>query len=400
MSFFSPKTELALVFDIGSSSVGAGLLRLSPDEPAQVLYFIRETMPYQEKVEPERLFGDMVDVLKRVHGNITKEGASHLTGSGFGHVKARRVFYCFTSPWSATQTKTLSIKRDKPFVFTDNLLNSLMLDEEDKFKKESAGKQGVSSETLSVIERRIIQTRLNGYDVENPFGKAGREMDISYFTGIVPRSVLEKILEVSHAARISKNAKSFTFPLVAYAVARDIFPKENEFVCLRVGGEVTDVFIVEDGLITESASLPRGQNHIVRDLARSLNITKEESFSMVKLYLGGHAEGSLAAKLEPAINHLMDEWVKGLRTVLEKLESGMFLPRNLFLIMDGEVTVLFAGALEREQNSPDILHPPFSVTTIDPQMLKSSVVFGADQKDSPLAVISAFVHHLYQSEKN
>ncbi len=373
-----------MVFDIGSSSVGAGLLKLARGEPVRVIHSIHEAIPHQTTVDPDKLFRDMIEVLKRVYGEIIKQGVTHLTGSEFRHVKISRVLYSFSSPWSATQTKTLSIKKDKSFVFTHELLNSLMLDEERKFKREVTGSGKVFSADLSVIERRIIQTRLNGYDVRDPFGKRAREADISYFSGIVPKSVLDKTIEVSHAEHISKNIKVLTFPLIAYSAIRDAFPKENDFIHLRIGGEISDVSIIEDGLITESASFPRGQNNVVGIIAENINMTKEQTVSLLKLYMSGHAEADFSAKSEPIILRFMDEWVVGLRAVLEKLKNGMFLPQKLFLTMDGDLSPLFVKTLERNTTSNSNV---------------ASAHFDVVPSDTPITLISAFAHRIYESEK-
>lgn len=376
MSFFSPKSELVLIFDIGSSSVGAGLIRLAHNEPPRVIHSINEPIPYQEKIDPDRLFRDMVESLKKAYEDIIKQGASHLNGTEFKHVNISRVFYSFTSPWSATQTKTLSIKKSEAFTFTHELLNNLMFDEEEKFKKEAIGEQRVFPEALSVIERRIIQTRINGYDIKDPFGRKTLKADISYFSGIVPKSVIDKTMEVSHTFHISKHIKVFTFPLVAYSAIRDMFQDENDFIELRVGGEISDVSIIDDGVITESASFPQGQNHVIRKIAGGLNMTKEETNSFLKLYMEGHAEKDLVIKFGPIIERCMHEWVIDLRTVLGKLENSMFLSQKLFLVINSELSHLFVTALETGDT-------PFSVTLLD----------------SPIVLFSSFVHHIYESEK-
>ena len=401
MSLFSPKSELALVFDIGSSSVGAGLLELTRGEIARVIHSTREFIPYQEKVDPDKLFRDMIETLKQTHQKIITEGNTHLAGTGWKHINARRKFYSFASPWSITQTKTLSIKREKSFVFTHEFLNSFLLNEEEKFKKSAIGAQKVFPEALKVIERRIVQTRLNGYDIKNPFGQTATTADISYFTSIVPKSVLDKTLEISHSSHPSKNIKAFAFPLIAYSGLRDIFPNENDFICVRVGGEISDVSIVEDGLITESASFPGGQNPIIKNFAEKTGLYGGEVVSFLKLYAAGHAEESIATKYQPVLSALMQKWVDNFRSVLENLQSGMFLPQKVFLFMDGDLSPFFIKALREDimKNSPN-LGVSFDAALFSVDNLKSFLAWNDGvSRDSLIAVISLFASRVYQSEK-
>ncbi|MEK7163272.1 MAG: hypothetical protein AAB775_00990 [Patescibacteria group bacterium] len=405
MSLFSPKAELSLVFDIGSSSVGAGLVRLARGETAQIIYSTREFFPYQEKVDPDRLFRNMIETLKWAHQKIISEGTARLTGTGFRHVNAKRMFYSFASPWSITQTKTLSVKKEKPFVFTHEFLNGLLLDEEEKFKRKAIESRGrIHPEALSVIERRIIQTRLNGYDVKDPFGKTAGTADISYFTSIVPSLVLDQTMGISHSSHTSKNVRAFAFPLIAYSCLKDIFQDESDFIYARVGGEISDVSIVEDGTIAESASFPGGQNPIIKKFAERTGMTATEAVSFLKLHAHGHAAESVTAKYQPILDGLMQKWVDNFRFVLKKLQGSMFPPRKVFLFMDGDLSHFFIKAL-REDVSKNFRNPAVSAVSFDAALfsadsLKPFLVWGDGvPEDSLIAVVSLFAWRVYQSKK-
>jgi cell division ATPase FtsA len=361
MSFFSPKSELALVFDIASSSVSAALVRLAFGEHIRVIHSLNEPLSNQNSVDPEKLFNDMIEALKKAHADIVKQGSVKLSGTEFRHVNAKRIIYSFTSPWSATQTKTISLKKDKSFTFTRAVLEKLMSSEEEKF---------------SVIDRRIIQTRLNGYEVKDPFGKNVREVDISYFTGIVPKSVLEKTVEVSHAIRASKYIKSFTFPLITYSYIKDSFPDERDFIQLRIGGGISDVAIIEDGLITESASFPLGYKQVIDGAATLSGITNDEIISFLKLKSEGHAELSVVEKLNPILSRSIENFVSELRKVLDKMENGSFLPQKLFLTTDFDVPGFFAQALGG-----------------------SSIPLEVLILDSPINLAAVFAGRVYETEK-
>jgi len=365
MSFFAQKSELALVFDVASSSVSVTLIRLAVGEPVRIIHSLSESLTHQKSVDPERLFKDMLDALRRVHENIIKQSLSKLAGTEFRHVKINRVFYSFASPWSTTQTKTLSIKKDKPFSFTHDFLNNLMLEEEKVF-----------SEDLSVIERRIIQTKLNGYDVNNPFGQSINQVDVSYFTGIVPKSILEKTSEISHTAHISKNIKNFTFPLIAYSFIKNTFPNERDFIQLRIGGEISDVSIVEDGLITGTASFPRGYRNILSDVAVESSMVESEAVSFLKMMANNHMDHTSNDKLNPIFSRFVGEWVSDLQNLLKKMNNDDHLPRKLFLTTDFEPRDFFIRAVENTM-------PTIEVVAIDP----------------PIILTVLFAERVYETEK-
>jgi cell division ATPase FtsA len=250
------------------------------------------------------LLKDMVRALKLAHEKIIKQGGAHLAGTEFKYIKINRTLYSFASPWAVTQTKTLSMKKAEPFEFTPELLTGLIKSQEDRFKKES----------LEVIERRVIHTRLNGYEVHDPLGKKANSAEVSFFSGIVPKLVIDRIMDISHSTfRLSKHIQVSSFPLISYSAIRDTFHGENDFICVRIDSRVSDISIVADGLIDESGSFPGGQNHIINVISRHLRMSKEETISFLKLYIVGNAESKLVEKFEPLLDRLMGDWVRSLR---------------------------------------------------------------------------------------
>jgi hypothetical protein len=391
MSLFAPKSELALVFDISSSSIGAGLVELSCEAQARVLHTLREPIRSHVEADSAMLLKDMVRALKLAHEKIIKQGGAHLAGTEFKYIKINRTLYSFASPWAVTQTKTLSMKKAEPFEFTPELLTGLIKSQEDRFKKES----------LEVIERRVIHTRLNGYEVHDPLGKKANSAEVSFFSGIVPKLVIDRIMDISHSTfRLSKHIQVSSFPLISYSAIRDTFHGENDFICVRIDSRVSDISIVADGLIDESGSFPGGQNHIINVISRHLRMSKEETISFLKLYIVGNAESKLVEKFEPLLDRLMGDWVRSLREMLEKLEGNMFLPQKLFLVMDGELAPYFVKALESDATvTTGEFGVPFIVTLIHPNTLKDSVTYESQGSDSPLALISAFLGRVFETEK-
>ncbi|HZT35406.1 MAG TPA: hypothetical protein VFA15_05775, partial [Nitrososphaera sp.] len=121
-SIFRPRTELGIVFHIGTASVGAGLVRFDQGKLPNVIYSFREHLPFRDHVTPDRFLADMVKALGNVNDRIARDGLSHLKFTEFGSLalgkKVSRVMYVFSSPWAVTQTKVISIKEDNPFTLT------------------------------------------------------------------------------------------------------------------------------------------------------------------------------------------------------------------------------------------------------------------------------------------
>jgi hypothetical protein len=381
MSFFSPQTELGVVFHIGSSSVGAGLVRFSKREAPQVIFTARELIPYQENVDPERLLSDMVAALKRVNDRIAREGAPHLKFTEFGSLSARRVMYVFSSPWSITQTKIVSVSEAEPFTLSREQVDKIVATHEKMFEAELVG-GSKAAEALSVIERRVVQIKLNGYEVAEPYGKTANSAEISLFMSLVPRTVLDRVRDVSLVTYHPRDTKAYSMPLATFSTIRDAFHGVNDFLFIDVGGELTDVAVVKGGLMLESASLPFGRNFVVRKAAKALATTPEQAVSLIRASEEGHADPSVADKLAPVLSQAAEEWMGALETALGKLSDTTSLPTDLYAVIGNDLVPFFMKTLSDGE---------LSVTLVNPDKLRASVSFGKHaEKDPFIAIIAAF----------
>ncbi|MDB5238670.1 MAG: hypothetical protein JWO00_5, partial [Candidatus Parcubacteria bacterium] len=143
MSLFSPKTELGLVFHIGTASVGAGIASFEQGKVPLVLRSLREHMPYREVVDAEKFQSDMIDALKALNARLAKEGIAHI----------KHVYYIFSSPWAMAETKIVSLKEAAPFTLTRSQVDKIVATHEKMFESEMAGAGSPTS--LKAIERRV-----------------------------------------------------------------------------------------------------------------------------------------------------------------------------------------------------------------------------------------------------
>ena len=399
-SFFGPKSELGIVFHIGSSSVGAGLIRLKKGDVPHVIYSLREDIPYRENVEADKFLSEMIEALKRVNSRMAKDGLSHLKFTEFGSLKIKRVFYVFASPWSVTQTKIASIRKPEPFVLTKEMVNAVIDEQEKIFEKETLGKEELIDK-LQAIEKRVIQVKLNGYEVSDPYGREATTADISLFVSIIPKAVVSKVFDVSMTTYHPKDTSVFSFPLASFSTLRDVFHTENDFIFLDVGGELSDISIIKDGLILETASFPLGRNFLLRKLAKTLSKSSEEAASLIKLYHEGGAETSLEEKLKPIMLEASEEWLGALGSVLSKMSVRSSLPTNMFAVINNDFVPFFMKALRSERVSEfSMVDVPLTVTLVNYDKLKAAVLFGKHaDKDPFIAILAAFAGRVYETKK-
>lgn len=398
-SLFGPKSELGIVFHIGSSSVGAGLVRLHHGKVAHVIYSLREDIPYRDTVNPERFLNDMIETLKKINTRLSKEGLSHLKFTEFGSLKPQRIFYMFTSPWAATQTKVATVNKAEGFVLTKELVDSVVAEQERIFETETLGRADLQDK-LQAIEKRVIQIKLNGYEVHEPYGKSATRTDISLFISLIPKAVVDKVFDVSMSTYHPKNTEIFSFPLASFSTIREVFHDEKDFIFIDVGGELSDISVVRDGLILETASFPLGRHFVVRKVAKAFGTTSENAVSLVKMYYENHAEAAVAEKLKPVLDQAAQEWSTAFHKTLTDISLAVALPTHLFAIINNNFVPFFMKVLKDERVTEfGVNESPLSVVLVNHDKLRSVVEFGKNaEKDPFIAVLAGFAGRVYESK--
>ena len=101
------QSEIAVVYDIGSASVGASLVELRPNKNPKILYSVRKTAAFLRRGDTERLLGAVGKSLNEVSLDIQKDGLKHLKFTKRGGQTIDSAYCFFSSPWYVSHTTTL-----------------------------------------------------------------------------------------------------------------------------------------------------------------------------------------------------------------------------------------------------------------------------------------------------
>ena len=381
------KSELVAVFDIGSSSVGGALLEMNKSGAPKIIYSIREPILLEENINADRFLFLTLKSFDFVANKIATLGLG-----------APKNFFCvLSSPWYASQIRTISLQKNTPFLFTSKFADTLIAKEVALFEEQHLVKNINVPNKTRIIELKNIETILNGYSTPEPIGQKAKELEMIIFVSIGGEQILLKMEEVVAKHFHSKDIKFSSFVLTSFAVVRDLFADKKDFLLVDISGEVTDISIVKNGILRGSVSYPLGHNFMIRGVASLLRSTLSNAKSFISLYKDGHAEASTVKKLDKILGKLRTEWLKSFQESLVGLSNDISIPSTVFVTADQDLADFFSETIKAEQfNQYTLTDSKFEVTFLSTAVLAGTVFFGENVARDPFLIIeSIYINRLF-----
>lgn len=380
--------ELAAIFDIGSGSVGYALARiggrpgLSGGAALSIEAAGRAEMSFASEPEAERFSAEMLKALAEAAGALLKSSPE----------APHKIFCILSSPWHVSQTRVISYKKDKPFVFHDFMLEEIVKNEEENFLKSVAFSPG---EKGRVIENKAVKVRLNGYETFTPYGEEAKAAEVSCYLSAAGENILSKITDVLEKRLGYAPIEFHSFSMAVFSVMRDISRSSGAFLVVNVGGEVSEVHFVKENILLESASFPIGWNYFLRRLSPAFR--SPSAASLARLAGEDAITPKEAESFSRASSSVKESWLGYFRKALVAMASEFYLPETVFLIAEKSVLSPVAEAIREEKFSQmAFTESPFNILRVTPESFEKvcSTKAVAGRVDSSLVIGVVFAQKL------
>lgn len=381
MALFSKGQDFKniLVLDIGTASVNALLVRAAKNSPSEIIFSAKAGLRLLENPDfrsmwryaKESLLG-VIAVLKKEHNGIPLD----------------LIFVVFSSPWYVSQTRIVKMERPESFIVSQKLFDEMVSEELELFRARSQKKFGFSSENIAIMEQEIMKVTLNGYSVQEPLKKKTRQLELALYASLARKELLEDLENLLEHQLGRARVKINSSPLALFEVLKEMVGLEEGFLLVDMGGEITEISLVERGIIEEVLTFARGGHFVVRRLASGLSIGLEEALSLLKSKTRGDLKDSLGRKMIMILEEAGKEWFRFFLKALGDLGKSRPLPQTLVLVGGVSGLEVLRKQMESEELSRfTILGRPFKVLTLLPANLEERIKIGAlDSKDPQMAL--------------
>lgn len=396
--FTKPHKEVAIVYDIGSASVGASIIEAGLGTIPKILYTVRIPIQFQREVNAKRFLAFAITALEEATQRLVKEGLSVLH---LRHPNRIRMISCtLSSPWLISNTHVVHYQQGHPFAVTPDLISSLVTEEREKFlfeMNDSPRKIG----SITTIESQIIGIRQNGYDVSHVQSRSCEKLTIAVHLSAAPSEVIETIKRTIHQHFNFRKITFDSFPLVYFSAIRTIHPTMTDFLCVDVTGEVTDVLIARNGILRDVSSFPLGKHHFARTISAVMGGDENSALGILHSTSAGAGEKEgIDAKVVKALNSIETDWRASFQQTLTGISERSLLPKHIFVTADAEVGDFFTRIISEEEfDTLGVAKERFTAEYVHPNTMEKTVSYAPGvSEDSFLALEAIFYAQRYARE--
>lgn len=319
---------MTLVVDIGSSSVGAALVSVSKGAPPKILFSTRSPVVLQNESERGHSLSSVISALESVMKTVSSE-----------RVVAHKSHIIFSSPWYLSKTDITKVDYDAPTLVTHHNIDQLVKEVEKKFVVESSSDD-------EVVEHRVIRTKLNGYDTSNPYNKKAKSVEVTFYSSTIAKDVLNSVRRIVGKYFHIRNNEMSSFSLAAFSAISAIFPTERDFLIVDIRGEVTDLSLISDGVLTKSLFFPQGKNALINSVSVGSGQSLTAALSLLGTALNGNCESTIPADIIKFTETFKQAWLQSYTKTIQDMSGPVgIMPQTIFLVADSDTEVFFENVL-------------------------------------------------------
>ncbi|MFW6022203.1 MAG: cell division FtsA domain-containing protein [Halanaerobiaceae bacterium] len=234
---------------------------------------------------------------------------------------------------------SLDFPREKPGKKIDSREIEKIIDEgkEKAYKKAAKMAEmetGIDNVKLELIQYNIVEIRVDGYKVKNPYQFQGQNLNIIVFYTYAPLVQMGALRTIARDMGCELVA-TMPEPL---AVAEGILTTNESYefgaVIIDIGGGTTDIAMIRNGGIEGTRMFAMGGRAFTRTLASNLNITLEKAEKIKLAYSSGETVENFK-KVDKLIKSDLHILYQGIELSLQELADGELLPGHIYFCGGG-----------------------------------------------------------------
>ncbi|MFH0791786.1 MAG: hypothetical protein V1905_01040 [bacterium] len=258
-------------------------------------------------------------------------------------------------------------------------IHSWLKSEMNKKAEEYSSKIGLLPEEIIPIDLKIEEIKIDGYYVNHLTGYGGKTVEFKTVSAMVFAHYLAEIKSIFENRRInSKNTIRITHS--AAALGPLIEQKKIKGILMDIQERWTQIFIVDNGIITSIVDINCGNRCFCRAIEDRLGLSENEAVRLEEEYVERRLSESARERIHIIIAETADRWFAKINqqiAITSGIENNSEITNKLFfnnILLFGQGAKLTELKAVIENNWQKLLVSAPSVIVIDPQIITSWLI--------------------------
>lgn len=330
LSLRKQKGSNAVIFDLGSASVGVAVVQYQNNKPIKVLFTKRILIQYGKEKSAENLATYLTTAIGKLGEEVIQQiGKLRLSEKYTVHAIAH-------APWADSRSERAEGSLPENTTITREILKEFV----------AQNMPETQTQGRTQFDSHITRIELNGYATTEPYKKRAESLAITVLKS--------SMSDVIHASLIHTFTKIFprhevhidAFLFVTMQL-HELFEGNDAYTLIDIGDEYISLNVIRNDTVAGSTWATFGTEHLIRALSKNDPDLRQTTISELSMYMANTCTPAQCRKVESALESIEKEWVKAFGDACAQLAKSHRLPSLTYVSVDKRYGPWFKRVIEK-----------------------------------------------------
>jgi len=369
-------SSIAIVFDIGSASVGVAIAKYKNGEPIEVLFTHRSVISYGEDKSAKSLSTYLNTAIKKAGKKALKAMSDLDVGSDYV------VQAIVHAPWVDSVAEKAEAILEKDTRINREILRQFRAHHLPETKMENRIQ----------FDSHVTQIELNGYNTLDPYDKDAKKIAMTILKSSMS-DVVHKAIYSAFSSILPNHEVHIDAFLFVTTQLPELFDESDTYTLIDIGEENTSLSIVRDKTIAGSAWADFGTEHLVRAVTAKDPDGRQRARSELGMFMENTCTPAQCRKIETALQGTVRDWTRAFGDACTKLSRIHRVPTKTFVSVDALLWPWFKKEVQKiDFGQFTVTGRPLEAELLSAEKSQRPLSFAKSvKKDSMLSLAILFV---------
>jgi len=284
-----------------------------------------------------------------------------------------------------------------------NLIQKFEYKALEKIKSDFIRETGWHETDLNIVNALVQETRIDGWQVDDIFGKDGKELEFKLFNTFIPKINFEELTSIIRDIGINPILTTIQMLGVTGVLKWEEFSPSRDVILIDIGYESTDISIVRSGILEGIKTFSFGGKALTRRISKTFGVGYQEAEDIKISFSNKKLSKAVLNKIAKILEKDFDTWASGVILNLESFSKTELFPKNIFLFGGSSHISGLAKSLANKKlkdNLPFTEEPKIDFLSFDKiKGISDPKNFFKDRGDIPLFSLARLLPELASNKK-